>query len=81
MYSAERRWVAVDSETISSIRYAPRTRLLDLKFRKSGVVYRYFEVPAEEHAEFMAAESKGTYLNRVFKAKRHRYTVVKRRMK
>ncbi len=69
---------AVDSESIASIGYAPRRTTLEIEFRESGDVYRYFEVSAEEHAEFMAAASKGSYLNQVFKAKEHRYIVVKR---
>jgi hypothetical protein len=69
---------AVDSETITSIGYEAGRGELDLEFRQSGDVYRYFEVSAEEHAEFMAAESKGGYLNRVFKTKGHPYVVVKR---
>jgi hypothetical protein len=69
---------AVDSESIAWIGYAPRRRALEIEFRESGAVYRYFEVSAEEHAEFIAAPSKGSYLNQVFKAKGHRYIVVKR---
>lgn len=68
----------VDSKSIASIGYAPHRCELEIEFRQSGDVYRYFEVPAAEHAEFMAAESKGTYLNQVFKSKRHPYVVVKR---
>lgn len=69
--------VKVDSTTIASIGYDPHTRELDLEFRESGEIYRYSGVSTEEHAEFMAAKSKGTYLNQVFKAKDHRYNVVK----
>jgi hypothetical protein len=69
---------AVDSETIASIGYEPRRCELDLEFRDSRDIYRYFEVSAEEHSEFMAAESKGSYLNRVFKAKAHPYRLIKR---
>lgn len=69
---------AVDSETIASMVYEPRRCELDIEFRQSGDVYRYFEVSSEEHAEFMSAESKGGYLNHVFKAKGHPYIVVKR---
>lgn len=69
---------AVNSETITSIGYDPRRCELDLEFRATGDVYRYFEVSADEHREFMAAESKGTYLNRVFKAKGHPYRILKR---
>jgi KTSC domain len=69
---------AVDSGTIMSIGYEPGRLELDVEFRESGDVYRYFQVAVEEHREFMAAESKGNYLNRVFKAKGHPYKVIKR---
>ena len=69
---------AVDSETIVSIGYEPCVCELELEFRDSGDVYVYFQVSAREHAEFMAAESKGNYLNRIFKTKEHPYRVVKR---
>ncbi|HEX4067640.1 MAG TPA: KTSC domain-containing protein [Acidobacteriaceae bacterium] len=69
---------SVDSETITSIGYLPDRCELEIEFRKSGDVYRYFGVAAEEYAEFMTAESKGAYLNRVFKEKRHRYIAAKR---
>jgi hypothetical protein len=59
--------VPVDSSSIASIGYAPEQEVLELEFRQSGVVYQYFDVPAEEHAAFLAADSKGTYLNRHFK--------------
>ena len=68
----------VDSKSIASIGYAPQRSVLEIEFQESGDVYRYFGVSAEEHAEFMAAPSKGAYLNQVFKAKGHRYVVVKR---
>jgi hypothetical protein len=45
-------------------------------FRASGDVYLYFDVPGEEYRAFMAAESKGTYLNQVFKPREYRYIVV-----
>ena len=69
---------AVDSGTIASIGYEPRRCELDVEFLESGDVYRYFEVSGQEHSEFTAAESKGTYLNQVFKAKGHPYRLVKR---
>ena len=66
----------VDSTTVRSIGYDPRRRELDVEFLESGVVYRYLEVPAEEHTAFMAADSKGTYLNTVFKPKGYRYFIL-----
>jgi len=68
----------VNSTSIASIGYDPRKGELEIEFRDSGDVYRYFEVQSTEHANFMAAESKGTYLNQVFKPKGHRYILVKR---
>jgi hypothetical protein len=68
---------AVRSESIASIGYLPERCELEIEFRQSGDVYRYFGVSADEHTDFMAAESKGTYLNQVFKAKGHRYMVAK----
>jgi hypothetical protein len=72
------RRAAVDSTSIASIGYDPRRRELEVEFRESGDVYRYLDVSAGEYAEFMAAESKGSYLNRAFKAREHRYLGVKK---
>jgi len=65
--------VSVDSSSIASIGYAPEQQVLELEFRQSGEVYQYFDVPAEEHAAFLAAASKGTYLNVQFKPRHYRY--------
>jgi hypothetical protein len=67
----------VNSSTIASIGYDARRRELEIEFVDSGDVYRYFEVSDSEYAEFMAAESKGVYLNQVFKPRGYRYFVVK----
>ena len=70
------RRIPVRSTSIASIGYVPKNRELEIEFRASGDVYRYFDVPTEEYAAFMAAESKGTYLNQVFKPRGYRYLVV-----
>jgi hypothetical protein len=70
------RRVPVRSTSIASIGYLPAEQELEIRFRGSGDVYRYFDVPGEDYAAFMAAESKGTYLNRVFKPREYRYVVV-----
>jgi hypothetical protein len=70
------RRVSVGSTSIASIGYLPARRELEIEFRESGDVYRYFDVPEEEYAAFMAAESKGTYLNQVFKPREYRFFVV-----
>lgn len=66
----------VDSATVRSIGYNARRHELEIEFRESGDVYRYFDVSAAEHAEFLAAKSKGTYLNQVFKPKGHRFLII-----
>jgi len=71
------RRTPVDSKSIASIGYDPGRRELEIEFRDSGDVYRYFGVSAGENANFMAAESKGTYLNLVFKAQGHHFFIVK----
>jgi len=68
---------AVESESIASIGYDPSRNELEIEFRQNGSVYRYFGVSPEVHIEFMAAESKGTYLNQVFKPREHGYIVVR----
>jgi hypothetical protein len=67
-------WVEVDSASIGAIGYSLLKRQLGIEFRKSGDVYLYFEVPPEEYRDFMAAESKGEYLNRIFKTKGYSYS-------
>jgi hypothetical protein len=69
--------VPVKSTSIAAIGYDAHRRWLEIEFRKSGKVYRYFEVPAEEHAAFMEAESKGNYLNRKFRSAGYLYEPVK----
>jgi hypothetical protein len=65
--------VPVESSSIASIGYAPQERVLELEFRQSGGVYQYFGVPAEEYAAFLAADSKGTYVNQQLKPRGYRY--------
>ena len=69
--------VPVDSSVIAQIGYDSTKRELAIEFRESGKVFLYFDVPPEEHAAFMAAESKGTYLNTVFKLRGYRYEILK----
>lgn len=69
---------AVNSTSIASIGYEPAKRQLEIEFRESGDVYRYFDVPENEHAAFMAADSKGTYLNQMFKLRDYHYIIVRK---
>ena len=70
--------LAMESTSIASIGYDPGRCELEIEFRQSGEVYRYFEVPALEYTAFLAAESKGSYLNQVFKQRGYPYQVVRR---
>jgi KTSC domain len=65
--------VPVESSSIASIGYAPQERVLELEFRQSGEVYQYFDVPGEEYTAFLAADSKGTYVNQQLKPRGYRY--------
>ena len=63
----------VESSVIRSIGYDPVTAVLHVEFR-SGRAYRYLNVPSEQHAALMAAESIGRYFNQEI---RPRYRNVK----
>ena len=53
-------WQPLESKLLAAAAYiAPRRRLY-LRFR-SGEVYRYFTVSAEQYQDFLAAESQGKY--------------------
>ena len=51
----------VDSECMSVIGYDQKLKQLDIRFRKSGDVYRYFNFPNNEYDKLMAADSRGRY--------------------
>jgi hypothetical protein len=51
------RRIWIDSSSIASIGYEAVTRALEIEFRESGDVYRYFDVPEEEYAAFLAGDS------------------------
>ena len=70
------RRLPVDSSSIATIGYASEERVLELEFRQTGEVYQYFDVPPEEYAAFLDAESKGTHLNKHFKLRGYRYARV-----
>lgn len=59
------------SSVILAMQYEPRRQELLIVFRGGRGTYRYFDVAIEEWEAFLQAESKGTYLNRVFKPKEH----------
>lgn len=64
------------SSVIECMRYEPVERALVIAFRGGRGVYRYYDVPEDEWKAFRQAGSKGSFLNREFKAKRHRFEKV-----
>ena len=53
--------------------YDSASHVLEIEFKESGEVYRYFDVPPDEYEAFLQAPSKGTYLNQQFKNAGYRY--------
>lgn len=56
----------VSSSSIAAIGYSRDERLLEVEF-KHGAVYQYRGVPPDVFDAFLAAQSKGTFFNRVVK--------------
>lgn len=52
----------VSSSNLVSVGYDANSETLEIEF-KSGVVYRYFNVPAFEYQQLMSAGSHGVYFN------------------
>ena len=53
-------WLTIDSKMLASVAYDPEKQILYLRFR-TGDVYRYFDLPAEDYRKFLNAESRGKY--------------------
>ena len=49
------RRVPVDSSSIAAIGCDPESRILEVEFRQSGKIYRYFGVPAADYVAFLSA--------------------------
>lgn len=58
--------IPVVSTCITSVGYLEGERVLEVEFIR-GEVYRYFNVPAEDYALLLAAESKGQHVNQGIK--------------
>ena len=70
------QWTQVDSGAMYQIGYDSETSELGIEFRPTRNIYIYSDVPLEEYAAFIAAESKGTYLNKVFKLRDYRHKIL-----
>ena len=53
-------WQSFESKLLTSAAYDAEPRILYLRFR-SGDVYRYFDFPAQQYQQCLAAESHGRY--------------------
>jgi hypothetical protein len=54
-------WTALESKMLSAAAYDHSKQILYLRFRNTGDVYRYFELPAADYQSFLGAESKGRF--------------------
>jgi hypothetical protein len=58
---ARMTWLPLESKMLASAAYDAEKRILYLRFRKTGDVYRYLEFPATEYQAFLDAESRGRF--------------------
>ena len=55
--------VPLQSTSLAWVRYDPGLALLDVQFRDTGDLYRYFHVPAPSFEALLQAPSIGRYFN------------------
>jgi KTSC domain len=53
----------VDSSALASVGYSRAKHILEVEFRKEGLVYRYLDVPESVFRELLEAPSKASYYN------------------
>jgi hypothetical protein len=54
-------WTVLESKMLSAAAYDDAKQILYLRFRNTGDVYRYFELPVADYQAFLKAESKGRF--------------------
>jgi hypothetical protein len=54
-------WTVLESKMLSATTYDRSKQILYLRFRNTGDVYRYFELPDADYQAFLRAESKGRF--------------------
>jgi len=54
-------WQPLESKMFTAAAYDADEQILYLRFRSTGDVYRYFELPPDQYQQFLAAESRGRY--------------------
>jgi hypothetical protein len=55
------RWLSLESKMLSAAAYDDSKRILYLRFRNTGDVYRYFDFTAADYRAFLGAESRGRF--------------------
>jgi hypothetical protein len=53
----------VESTALASVGYSKTQHILEVEFRKAGLVYRYLDVPENVFRELLEAPSKAAYYN------------------
>ena len=59
---------ALESSSIAAVVYDPSDGTLEIEYRRTGHVYRYFDVSRAMYRALMDADSKGAFLNQVIKS-------------
>ena len=54
-------WLPLESALLASVAYDAPQLTLYLRFRNSGDVYRYFDVPVTQYQALLDAESHGAF--------------------
>lgn len=65
----------IKSAGIISIGYDSENHVLELEFAGKKV-YRYYNVPLEEHENLMKSESRGEYFNKCIKPKDYKFEIL-----
>jgi hypothetical protein len=55
------KWETLGSQMLAAAAYDDAKQILYLRFRHTGDVYRYFQLPASEYQAFLGAESRGRF--------------------
>jgi len=55
------KWLALESKMLSAAAHDNSKRILYLRFRNTGDVYRYFDFSAANYQAFLNSESKGRF--------------------
>ena len=67
-YSGETE-VSVPSTAVEAVKYDPETEVCDVKYRKGRKWYRFERMKPQDFLSFMAATSKGRFLNNIMRVK------------